>query len=217
MATVANEFNRSTLADLIEELGGIPPHRILRTPAPGTATEEHARDLLQRKVSLCELVDGVLIEKAVGYRESILAVALAGFLRAFVRPRNLGLVSGEAGMMRLGPGLVRGPDVAFVSWARVEGGRVPAEAIPTLAPDLAVEVLSESNTPGEMARKRREYFAAGTRLVWQIDSETRIAEVFTSPTGPTVLDSSQTLDGADVLLGFTLPLSQLFAELDKQA
>ncbi len=49
------------------------------------------------------------------------------------------------------------------------GGRLPAEAIPSLVPDLAVEVLSPSNTAAEMDQKLRDYFAAGVRLVWYLD------------------------------------------------
>ena len=141
---------------------------------------------------------------------------IIGFLRAFVVPRNLGLVSGADGMMRLFPGLVRIPDVAFVSWDRVPGGRIPADPIADFAPDLAVEVLSRWNTKAEMARKRREYFAAGVRLVWVVDPELRIVTVFTGPEQWTSLAESETLEGGDLLPGFQLPLSALFAELDRQ-
>jgi Uma2 family endonuclease len=110
-------------------------------------------------------VDGVLVEKAAGLRESFLAIALASLLRGFVRPRNLGLVTGEAGMMRLMTGLVRIPDVAFISWDRLPNRRVPTEPLPDVAPNLAVEVLSTSNTPREMVRKRQEYFAAEVQVV----------------------------------------------------
>jgi Uma2 family endonuclease len=217
MATAPTIPRFPTMADLIDELGGVPPRRILLHPQPGTATEQDVRDLLQSKTRLCELVEGVLVEKAVGYRESLLALALAELLRAFVRQNNLGLVSGEAGLLRLAPNLILGPDVAFVSWGRIPGGRVPEAAIPDLAPDLAVEVLRESNTPGEMRRKRREYFAAGVRCVWEVDPDARAVEVFTSPAESNIIPESQTLDGGDVLPGFTLPLTQLFAELDQQA
>jgi Uma2 family endonuclease len=118
-------------------------------------------------------------------------------------------------MVRLASGLVRIPDVAFVSWDRLPGRRVPVEPIPGLAPDLVVEVLSESNTEGEMARKRREYFTAGVRIVWLIDPEGRTVEVFVSEDQSTVLDEGQTLDGGNVLPGFTLLLGELFAELDR--
>jgi Uma2 family endonuclease len=205
-----------TLADLLEQLGGISPDRVLFQPAPGTATEAHVVELQRRENRLCELVDGVLVEKGLGYRESLLALAMIEFLRAFVLRRNLGLVSGEAGMMRLFPGLVRIPDVAFASWDRIPGRRVPTDPIPDLAPDLAVEVLSESNTEAEMARKRREYFAVGVRLVWLLDPRTRTVAVFTAPDQSTVLGEAQTLDGGVVLPGFALPLRELFAELDRQ-
>ena len=74
-------------------------------------------------------------------------------------------------MVWLFRGLVRIPDVAFTSWERLPGRRVPPEPIPELAPDLAVEVLSQSNTEAEMTRKRGEYFAAGVRLVWLVDPD----------------------------------------------
>jgi Uma2 family endonuclease len=206
-----------TLADLIDDLGGISPRRILLQPAPGTATEQDVLERRNLKTGVCELVDGALVEKAMGFRESLLALALAELIRAFVKQHNLGLVTGEAGLLRLTPGLVRGPDVAFISWSRIPDGRVPQSPIPDLAPDLAVEILSESNTPGEMLRKRRDYFAAGTRVVWQFDLNARTADVFTTPTDSTVINQSQVLDGDEVLPGFSLPLAQLFSELDQRA
>jgi Uma2 family endonuclease len=205
-----------TLADLLEQLGGIAPDRVRFRPAPGTATEEDVLAIHDREGRLCELVHGVLVEKAVGLRESFLAIALASILRGFVRPRNLGMVTGEAGMMRLMAGLIRIPDVAFISWERLPHRRVPTEPLPDLAPDLAVEVLSVGNTPAEMARKRQEYFGAGVYMVWQVDPRTRTVEVFTTPDQSTVLHEAQTLHGGTVLPGFTLPLQELFSELDLQ-
>jgi Uma2 family endonuclease len=204
-----------TVGDLLERLGGISPERVRFAPVPGTATEQDVIDIERRENRLFELVEGVLVEKVIGYRESVLAVAVASALRAFVVPRKLGLVSGSDGMMRLFPGLVRIPAVAFVSRERLPGGHMPAEPIPDLVPDLAVEVLSKSNTTAEMARKRGEYFGAGARLVWLIDPDTRTAAVYDAGDRPprqlTELDS---LDGGGVLPGFALPLKELFAELD---
>ena len=77
-----------------------------------------------------------------------------------------------------------------------------------LFPDLAIEVLSKSNTPAEMERKRREYFASGARLVWAIDPRSRKATVYTSPDHGT--DVTDTLDGPDILPGFSLSLPWLF-------
>jgi Uma2 family endonuclease len=214
--TLAPTGTIDTLADLLAQLGGVAPERVRFRPPPGTATERDVLDLQVRKGRLCELVDGVLVEKAIGFRESCLAVALITLLWSFVMHRNLGLVTGEAGLIRLALGLVRIPDVAFVSWERLPDRRMPTEPIPDLAPDLVVEVLSESNTPGEMARKRHEYFAAGVRLVWLVDPVTRTVEVYTTPDQPTVLHEGRTLEGCAVLPGFTLSLQELFAELDRQ-
>src|SRR5947209_8508698 len=156
-----------TLADLLDRLGGIPLNRIRFHPYPGTATEADVLAYLEApRKRLCELIDGVLVEKAMGYSESTLAGFLITLLDAFVRPRNLGLISAPDGTMRLWAGRVRMPDVAFVSWDRIPGGRRPTEPIPDLAPDLAVEILSASNTRAEMEQKRTDYFAAGVRLVW---------------------------------------------------
>jgi Uma2 family endonuclease len=207
-----------TLADLLEQLGGVSPARVLVNPPVGTATEQHVLDLHARFGRLFELVDGALVEKAMGFRESALAMLLGQFLGIFVRARNLGLVTGESGMMRLFQGLIRIPDVAFVSWGRVPGGRMPTQPVPHLAPDLAVEVLSEGNTPAEMLRKRREYFEAGVRLVWVVAPDARTVAVYTAPEQPSaVLREHETLTGGDVLPGFTLGLRELFAELDRQA
>ena len=205
-----------TLADLLADLGDIDPARVVADPAPGMATEADLLVLSDHTGRLYELVDGTLVEKAVGLRESFLAAALIGILRAFVIPRSLGLVSAPDGPMRLFGGLVRMPDVAFISWDRFPDRRVPEEPIPSLAPDLAIEVLSASNTPREMARKRREYFQAGVRLVWMVDRKTRTVAVYTAPDQSITLNESQTLDGGDVLPGFALPLRDLVAELDRQ-
>lgn len=204
-----------TVGDLLERLGGISPDRVRFTPVPGTATEQDVIDIERRENRLFELVDGVLVEKAMGYRESVLAGAVLAALRAFVVPHKLGLVSGSDGMMRLFPGLVRIPDVAFVSRERLPAGHMPTEPIPDLVPDLAVEVLSKSNTIAEMTRKRGEYFGAGVRLVWLIDPDTRTAAVYEAAARPPrQLTERDALDGDGVLPGFTLPLKELFAELD---
>jgi Uma2 family endonuclease len=211
VSTLTSTAAIDTLADLLEQLSGIAPERVRFRPPPGTATEKDVLEVGAHEDRLCELV-----EKAMGWRESILAIALSAILWNFVRPRNLGLIAGADGPLRLAAGLVRMPDVAFVSWERLPGRRLPSEPIPDLAPDLAVEVLSAGNTPGEMARKRQEYFAAGVRLVWIVDPVRRTVAVYTAPDQATVWQEDQTLAGDPVLPGFTLPLRELFAALDSQ-
>src|SRR2546422_9004603 len=86
-----------TLRDLVDRLGDIPPERIRMQPAPGTATEADVLFHLEGEKRLFELVDGVLVEKAMGLYESILAGVLIGFLQVFLKEHNLGVVAGEAG------------------------------------------------------------------------------------------------------------------------
>lgn len=211
LATEASPKFR-TVAELLHQLGDIPAERVRLQPTPGQATE---RDLLKPSGRLCELVDGTLVEKAMGFVESLLALELASLLHAFVKRHRLGIVSGTDGMVRLMPGLVRIPDITYISWERLPGKRVPTTPIPDLAPDLAVEILSKSNTKKEMQRKLGEYFEAGVRLVWMIDLKTRTAQVYRSVKAVAKLAESQSLDGEDVLPGFTLSLRELFECLDR--
>lgn len=212
-ATVAEPPIR-TLADMLRRLGNVPLDRIRLHPAPGLATERDLLEVEQVENIACELIDGVLVEKGTGYRESILATALAAMLRAFVKPRNLGIVSGPDGMLRLFPGLVRIPDVAFASWDRIPGRKIPLEPIPDLSPELVVEVLSQSNTEAEMQRKLREYFDSGVRLVWLIDPRQRLVRVFSDGMVTATLTAGDALTADEILSGFRLPLEELFSELD---
>ena len=213
-ATASPPSAERTLADLLEELGNVPPSRILLTPHPGTATEEDVLEVERRTGRPPELIDGVLVEKTAGYPESALAASLISYLIEFVRPDKLGIVTGEAGTLRVLPGQVRIPDVCFISRDRFPGGKVSDAPIPGLVPDLAVEVLSPGNTAGELARKLRDYFTAGVRLVWYIDPRSRTAEVYTALDEGQTLTEAGVLDGGDVLPGFRLPLQKLFAELE---
>jgi Uma2 family endonuclease len=196
-----------TLADLLDALGNIPPERIRMQPPPGTATEDDVLAIHAREKRLCELVDGVLVEKAMGFDESRLALEIGTILVLFLRDHDLGTAAGADGMMQLFAGLVRIPDVSFVSWEHFPEQSRP---IPRMAPDLAVEVLSESNTRAEMERKLNEYFAAGTQLVWYFDLKVRTVTVYTAPDQWTVLDDSKILDGGSVLPGLHIPLRELF-------
>jgi Uma2 family endonuclease len=200
-----------TVGELVRRLGNVPLDRIRLHPTPGTAT---VADLLGEEG--CELVDGTLVEKPAGMRESMLAGALIEPLRSFVRPRKLGIVTGEQGGMEILLALVRMPDAAFLSWDRLPDRRVPDDAYPAVVPDLVVEVLSPSNSRDEMVRKRQEYFDAGVTLAWMVDPRTRSVDVYTSPTRFTPLTEADALDGGAVLPGFILPLRALFAELDEQ-
>src|SRR5436190_22364348 len=120
MSAVTTVEAEENLAELLERLGHVPLERIRMRPPPGTATEADVLAALEApRKRLCELIDGVLVEKAMGYAESVLAAYLIFLLEAFVRPRNLGLVTAPDGTVRLWAGRVRIPDVADVSWDRL--------------------------------------------------------------------------------------------------
>jgi Uma2 family endonuclease len=199
-----------TVADLQRRFGPIPFSRIRQNPPPGTATEDDVLWLNDHEDRLCELVDGILVEKTVGLEESWLAVRLAVLLSLFVDPKNLGLVTGEGGTIRLAEGLVRIPDVAFFPWNRIPDGQFPEQPIPDLVPDLAVKVISRSNTRKEMDEKLTEYFEKGVRLVWFVRPRTRVVDVYTTADQFARLTASATLDGGEVLPGFSIVVGDLF-------
>lgn len=193
-----------------DALGQVPLHRIVFDPPPGTATEADVLRLDDHEDRLCELVDGTLVEKTMGYEESLIAARIIYFLQAFVMPRKLGLVSGPDGMMRILPRRVRIPDVGYIAFARLPDGQRPRDRVPAVCPDLAVEVISEHNTRREMATKLAEYFQSGTRLVWYVDPPSRTVEVFRSPESPVRLTEADTIDGGVVLPGFAVRVGEFF-------
>ncbi len=218
MATVSRRPSAppldGTIADLLKRLGGIPPKRVRLVPTPGTATEKDVIRAEARTGRICELIDGVLVEKTMGAYESAVAAAIIFFLKTYLQRRRLGVVLGEAGLLRILPRQVRIPDVAFLSWRGLGGRRLPREPILGAAPDLAVEVLSKGNTKAEMARKLRDYFAAGVRLVWFIDPRTRTARSYTAPDQCQSIGEEGSLSGGEVLPQFELTLRELFAEAE---
>ena len=193
-----------TFADLLSSLGGIPPERIRMVPAPGTATEDDVLEADAHADRLCELIDGTLVEKTVGYKESLIAVKIIHLIMTFLETHDLGIVLGEAGTLKILPRQVRIPDVCFISWDRFPNRQLPAAPIPALAPDLAIEILSKSNTDAEMQRKLHDYFTAGVRLVWYIDPGARSAKSYTAENQCVELAESQSLSGGDMLPGFEI-------------
>lgn len=197
-----------SIDQLRKHFGMIPAERILLEPAPGTATVADAYRLNEQGPHRCELVDGVLVEKAMGDEESELALWIGHMIYNYLEEHNLGKLLGEAGFLELMPGLLRAADVAFIAWERYPLNPPPYAGV---APDLAVEVISESNTEKELERKRRDYFSCGASLVWQVDPKTRTVEVYTSVKKCKVLGTKDTLDGGAVLPGFKLKVAKLFS------
>lgn len=202
-------------ADLRERLGGIPLHRIRLIPPPGCAVEDDVIRLHEQERRLCELQDGILVEKTMGWYESIIASEIIIEIGIFLRANNLGKVLGPDGMLRFLPGLVKIPDVSFISWERWPDQSPPRRPIPAIVPDLVIEVLSDGNTTQEMQAKLQVYQQAGVRLVWYIDPKNRDAACHRGPGDSSNVPCNGLLDGGDVLPGFKLSLAELFARADQ--
>ena len=200
-----------TFAEMRERLGNVPLHRIRMFPPPGTATVEDVERLCNREPKcLCELVDGVLVEKATSHFKSRLVARLAHLLGAFLDDHDLGIVTAANGPHRILPEQVRLPDVAFIAYENIPEDADQNTAVPDWIPSLAVEVISESNTKAEMARKLKDYFDAGVKLVWYVDPPTRSVRVYHSPENFVTKTEQDELDGEDVLPDFRVSIRDWF-------
>jgi Uma2 family endonuclease len=138
-------------------------------------------------------------------------LAVGALLRDHVKRHRLGVVlGGDSGfVLARKPDTVRGPDVAFVSKERAEACGDTVRAFPG-APDLAVEVLSPSNSPVAVRSKVADYLAAGTRCVWVLDSEARTATVYTSLLSPRELGEHEFIEGGEVVPGLRVRVGEIF-------
>lgn len=159
-----------------------------------------------------ELVRGMLVrEPPAGGEHGWLAGEVLGRVRNFVRQHRLGVtLAAETGfVLSREPPTVRAPDAAFVA-----RDRLPPEGIPTGfwpgAPDLAVEVVSPSNTMPQIQDKVLDYLEAGTRAVWIVEPRRRTVVVYHSRQDIRILTETDVLEGGDVLPGFQVPVAELF-------
>lgn len=149
-----------------------------------------------------ELVAGSLrVSEPPGGAHGQVAMRLGYRLHGFVEAHGLGVVLVESGfILRRGPDTVRGPDVSFVASDRLDPERIPASYIP-LAPDLAIEILSPEDRPGEVAEKVANYLDAGTKLVWVVDAKAREVFVHRADRSITRLGAADWLEGEGVIPG----------------
>ncbi len=164
-----------------------------------------------------ELVRGVLVRMPLsGFGASTIGMRLAIRLGAYIEDNGLGALTGEQGGYRLDPAhpldTELAPDVAFV-----RADRLPPRTSPEffkalhLAPDLAVEVTSENQFGPGMAKKARTYLSFGTRLVWVVWPRYQRIDVWhPDDETPTPRGVEDTLEGEDVIPGFSYPIASLF-------
>ncbi len=159
-----------------------------------------------------ELIRGELYETMPsGQQHGEIAMQIGHLLLRFVRPRRLGRVMGsDAGVwLERDPDTVREPDVAFFAADKMPPGetvRGYAEAVP----NLVVEIASPSNSAREVRDKARMWLSFGVRLVWVVYPDARAVELHTVDGGRRVLAEGDTLDGGDVLPGFSCEVSDIF-------
>jgi len=169
--------------------------------------EEYAR--LPEDGKRYELEAGVVVTEPQPFPRH--AQIQAHLVFQFVEPRQLGVVLTEGGfLLSRDPDTVRGPDVSFVRRDRFDVEEAE-RAFFHGSPDLAIEILSPSNRPGEVRGKVADYLAAGSRLVWVVDPARAIVTVYRTLLAPRLVRSDGALEGEDVLPGLSISVAALLA------
>ena len=166
--------------------------------------------LMPRDGSRYELIRGVLVEKMpTGDTHGDVVVRITNALANYVESNDYGAArAGEPGYrLDRDPDTVRAPDIAWIAPGHVPVG---LRGYPEFAPDLAVEVKSPSNSNPEMAAKAAMWLSYGSREVWVADPESTSITVHRPGAIPETLGEDETLDGGDLLPGFTTPVWRLF-------
>lgn len=162
-----------------------------------------------------ELVDGEVVDLGnSGMEHGYIACILVSLLTGFVRQHKLGAVCDSSTAFTLKNGNKQSPDVSFVYRERLKGLSRPPRGFFQGSPDLAIEILSPGNTVAEMHDKIVEYFDNDTRLVWMIHPDERYVLVYHSPEPDRFLRVGDSLEGEDVVPGFSLPVVELFEMWD---
>ncbi|WP_293336646.1 Uma2 family endonuclease [Microcoleus sp. CAWBG58] len=193
-----------------------PGQNQLETPPEQKIWTDAEFMALNRDGHRYELVNGELIDMGNsgakhGYVCSILMILLGGY----VRLQKLGAMFDSSTAFKMKSGNKRSPDVSFMAKERLQGLDDLPDGFLEGAPDLAVEILSPSNTVEEIHNKLVEYFDNGSRLVWVIHPKEQYVLVYRSAQEPDrLLKSADSLDGEDIVPGFTLAVAELFQKLD---
>ena len=179
-----------------------------------TETLITADDLLRMSIpdKQLELLRGVLVvREPPGMEHGLVSGRMFRRLDEFVERHALGVVLPQDTGFKIAvdPDTVRAPDVAFVSAERTP--REVTGGYPELAPDLVAEVVSPGDRPGDVLAKVGAWLVAGTRLVWVVDPRARQVQIYRADGRLSLLGPADTLDGEDVLPGFSCPLEELWA------
>jgi Uma2 family endonuclease len=159
-----------------------------------------------------ELVRGhLVVREPPGTWHGTVSARLAYLVGDFVYRNELGVLCGQDTGFKIAsnPDTVRAPDLAFLSHERAR--KVERRGYASVAPDLAVEVVSPGDRAGEVLARVGDWLDAGVRLVWVIDPTRNAAHVHRPDGSLTVVGADGALDGESVLPGFTCPLGDVFS------
>ena len=154
-----------------------------------------------------ELVDGVPIDVTKSVLSGVIAGTVLYRLQPFAKGRGY-LTCGKASF-RIVNGNVRCPPISYTRRERVPDLDTPTVLL-NYVPDLCIEIISPSEEPADMARKVREYFASGAKIVWQMFPESETIKVYTEPDDFTLYTAQDEIDCPDLLPGFRVPVAELF-------
>ena len=173
-----------------------------------------AEDLWQTGKDECryELVEGELIRMApAGGEHGEIGFELAGQLRDYLKHNKIGTGYGaDTGfILARDPDVVRSPDVAFVRTDRLPP-KDQRRAFLELAPDLAVEIVSPSDSSSDVNDKVMQYLKLGVKLVWLVYPSTKSVNVYNPDRTVRILSEEDELDGGEVLPGFRLRIADIF-------
>lgn len=169
---------------------------------------EAISELPENRDRILELIEGEIVEKMpTNPYCSVIAVRVVQYMGIFVDEHDLGYVTGADGGYNISDENSFAPDVAFISKTRQP--ELPRRGYNPIPPDLAVEVISPSDSYTDVSKKVATYLRNGTQMVWVFDPGTELVAVHTSD-GAKTLGKDDVLEGGDVLPGFRLPVSKIF-------
>ena len=180
-------------------------------PETGDLMTAEELELFELPGKSTELVRGrLIVREPPGFYHGHVAARLLFLLGEYVYARDLGWLSAQDTGFRIAsdPDTVRAPDVAFTSKSRRL--EMPKRGYATFAPDLAAEILSPDDRPGEVLSKVGDWLDAGVRIVWVIDPERRDARVYRADGSQGSVGQDGSLNGESVLPGFSCQLPRLF-------
>jgi len=157
-----------------------------------------------------ELVHGKVVKLSpAGGEAPEVQLIMGGEVSFFVRKNNLGKTTGSEGCYWITQGTLRAPDIGFYGWEKAKQ-HADRDSYRPFPPDLAIEIVSPTDRASAIDEKVADYLRAGVLLVWVVYPKTRTVMSFQSNAQPQRLTAADTLEGGDVLPGFTLPVAECF-------